>query len=449
MSLPHRLSRWLRWRWFLAPVLAAIVASWLLRPSHRPLPSTSGPLPQQAYVWQRAWTDATCEAVSSCGRAFDRLIVLKTEVTWHNGQPRVTQIALNAPALQAARASIGLALRIGAPNGRVLDHTAQDAFLAELAYNAVCEARRAGLTPVELQVDFDCPESQLADYAGWMMRVRQRLAPLPVTITALPCWLDRPAFQDLAHAAPDYILQVHSLKRPERVKDMKPLCDPGQTRAWIEKAARLGVPFRVALPTCGYRLAFDRTLGRFAGLISEGPARSWPASVETRALTAQPDAMAGLVGEWMAARPRALRGVIWFRLPVAGDTLNWSWPTLSTVMQGRVPRPQIEAEVTRSGTDLVEVRIVNQGEAEPEDPVRVKVAWRERVSQDKADSPGTANSGPPASEALGTFETLTEGAHELVWQGSCRLQPGEHRTVGWIRLAGEWEVRAHVDLESQ
>jgi len=29
-----------------------------------------------------------------------------------------------------------------------------------------------------------------------------------------------------------------------------------------------------------------------------------------------------------------MRGVIWYRLPVASDKFNWPWPTLERVMRG-------------------------------------------------------------------------------------------------------------------
>jgi len=38
-------------------------------------------------------------------------------------------------------------------------------------------------------------------------------------------------------------------------------------------------------------------------------------------------AAAGLVREWTRERPEELAGILWYRLPVAGDRLNWPMPT--------------------------------------------------------------------------------------------------------------------------
>ncbi len=38
--------------------------------------------------------------------------------------------------------------------------------------------------------------------------------------------------------------------------------------------------------------------------------------------------MAGLVRGWTEGHPKELTGILWYRLPVAGDRNNWTWPTL-------------------------------------------------------------------------------------------------------------------------
>ena len=62
-------------------------------------------------------------------------------------------------------------------------------------------------------------------------------------------------------------------------------------------------------------------------------------------VAADPDALARLVRGWMVDRPAALTGIIWYRLPVAGDTRNWSWPTLARVSAGEAPRTRAAVDV--------------------------------------------------------------------------------------------------------
>ena len=78
----------------------------------------------------------------------------------------------------------------------------------------------------------------------------------------------------------------------------------------------------------GYLIAFDAQ-GKFIGLSAEGPAAAWPEDVRTREVRAEPAAMVELVREWTARRPEAMLGVIWYRLPVEGERLNWPWRTLA------------------------------------------------------------------------------------------------------------------------
>jgi hypothetical protein len=222
-------------------------------------------------------------------------------------------------------------------------------------------ARRTGLAPRELQIDFDCAESNLEGYRAWVETLRRKVAPVPVTITALPSWLGQSAFPRLAGAAGSYVLQVHSLDRPSRMDSSLTLCDPAAARRAVERAARLSVPFRVALPTYGYLMAFD-TDGRLLGLSAEGPAKTWPASARIREVRADPIELARLVRGWTTNRPANLQGVIWYRLPVASDLLNWRWPTLAAIVALRSPRESFRAEPRRVEPGLVEISLVNDGE---------------------------------------------------------------------------------------
>src|SRR4029077_5145510 len=94
------------------------------------------------------------------------------------------------------------------------------------------------------------------------------------------------------------------------------LCDPAAAKKAVEAAARFRRPFRVALPTYGYVVAFDRQ-GKGGGLSAEGPLLSWPREAMVRVARSDPAAMAGLVRTWTADRPAALSGILWYRLPSA------------------------------------------------------------------------------------------------------------------------------------
>lgn len=115
------------------------------------------------------------------------------------------------------------------------------------------------------------------------------------------------------------------------------LCDPVRARRWVRQAAEIGRPFRVALPTYGYTLAFDRA-GKFLSLAAEGPRPACrPATLDAhRAGRRRRAGGAGARELTSGAAAGALHGLApGFRQPVAGDRLNWDPLTLATVLRGR------------------------------------------------------------------------------------------------------------------
>jgi hypothetical protein len=297
-------------------------------------------LRHEVYVWQRAWTQPVRDAVTNHSKSFSRIVPLKVEISWNERQPRMARVAVDYEALKTSSQSVGLALRIGPFPGPFASNDPIAGILCDTATGMVAEARINGVALAELQVDFDCAESKLAGYALWIQAIQARVSPVPVTITALPSWLNAPAFSALARLATNYVLQVHSLDRPKSWNAAFSLCPPLAAHRAVERAGRIGVPFRVALPTYGYVMAFD-VGGKFLGLHAEGPRPDWPTNAVLREVRANREELSALLREWTFSRPPALRGVIWYRLPTTQDRFNWKWEELETLV--RNPRPWQEA----------------------------------------------------------------------------------------------------------
>src|SRR5205814_572751 len=49
----------------------------------------TGAMANDAYIWQRAWTEAVRDAVTECGTNFTELVALKAEVIWKSRRPQV------------------------------------------------------------------------------------------------------------------------------------------------------------------------------------------------------------------------------------------------------------------------------------------------------------------------------------------------------------------------
>jgi hypothetical protein len=393
------------------------------------LSSTTGAetLPHEAYIWQRAWNLAVRDAITNAAPSLAGFCTLAAEVAWDQGKPRVVRVPVDWPALQRTGKPYGVALRVGGYTGP-FDRPRE--FLTQLAGTLVADAGQ----PAELQIDFDSVTSRLTDYRGWVEAIRQRVAPVPVTVTTLPSWMESPAFATLVKAADGFVLQVHSLERPTASDAPLTVCDAAAARRRVEQAAKLGVPFRVALPTYGYLVAFDAR-GKFIGLSAEGPIRSWPASATLRTVRADAAGMARLVQHWTAARPANMRGVIWYRLPTAEDTLNWRWQTLAAVIAGRIPEAKLVGQAQRTQPGLVEIELANTGEADAALPATVTATWRDARLV--------------AADALGGYERLDTGARKFILRAKPsltlqRLAPGEGRVIGWLRLSADKEVEIHV-----
>jgi hypothetical protein len=200
----------------------------------------------------------------------------------------------------------------------------------------------------------------------------------------------------------------------------------------VRKAARLGTPFLVALPTYGYNVAFD-SQGKYLGISAEGPSPAWPDRATIKELAPDPLQLSQLVAEWTRSRPSAMRGVIWYRLPNSDDRLNWRWPTLASVMAGKPPQPDLQAEAIRSEEGSIDLALVNNGSGEFAGSATVQVDCE--------------NAKLLAADALAGFDYRLAD-HKIDFAGHVpagALPPGGRLAIGWVRLSQDTEVKAHVE----
>lgn len=404
-----------------------------------PLVASAGPAPaaftQELYVWQRGAGPAVQAALHEFAPQCDGFNVLAAEVSWRAGQPHLTRTEPDFAALAALGRPVGLSLRIGAFGGPFAGDDANARALATLAAELLATARRHGLEPAELQVDFDCAEAKLPGYRAWLAALREAVGPTPLVFTALPAWLDRrDDFAALAAATDGFVLQVHSLERPAGPDTPFTLCDPARARAWIRQATGIGRPFRVALPTYGYTLAFAPD-GKFLGLGAEGPRPPWPGDALLRTVRADAVALATLARELRVQPPEHCTGVLWFRLPVASDRLNWPAATLAAVLRGEAPRRVLTLAVRWPESGLAEIVVRNTGETSEPPPATLALRWP------------TADR-PSAADGLAGYRLAPEsnGRWRAVNNFPTRalLRPGSSVTVAWLRFAHEIPLQAAV-----
>jgi hypothetical protein len=410
----------------------------VMRASPRGEAATRVSLGQEAYVWQRRWTAGVAEAVRGADRRLGRLVVLGAEVSFDGGRPRVARAEVDYAALAACGRPVGVAVRIGPYRGAYAADDGVGRLLGDVVAGVVSDARAHGVEPVEVQVDFDAAASKLDGYRTWVAALRRRVAPTPLTITALPSWMDAPGFASLIAACEGLVLPVHSVERPASADAEMTLCDPEKAKVWVGRAAGFGVPFRVALPTYSYMAAFGPG-GKLLGLSAEGLEPRWPAAARVRTLTSDAPALARLVRQWSEERPAHLTGVIWYRLPTGEDRLNWRPITLSTILAGKTPAAELRVVSERTPEGAIGVFLTNAGTADAAlAGVTVELDWAgagRRVASD-------TTAGFTSLDSDDSHFTLvpTAGMAER-W-----LAAGDTIALGWIRLTEDKEVRGHVTI---
>jgi len=292
------------------------------------------------YVWQQQWTDPVREGVARAARRADTYFVLYALARQGAGRVEVKTIQPDWSVLAAARVPVVLVIRVSGALDLAGDEpeSAASLALAEAARTGAADARARGVHVTGLQVDYDCPASRLRPYGRLLRSLNTELVDsgLELSITALPSWLRQWWFRSAAGQVAYYVLQVHALEPPSSPDAPLTLYRRDKLAWYLCRASRVGVPYYVALPTYGYRVAFDPQ-GAFAGIVAEGPAPDWGPDYQVRDVRAEPAEVADIVRGLSERRPSQCRGVAWFRLPVDTDARNWSWQTLEEVMDGRAP----------------------------------------------------------------------------------------------------------------
>ena len=402
--------------------------------------SSANAFTQEIYVWQRQSSPALAEALDLARGAANGFDVLGAEIAWSGGHPQVFRPALDYAHLAKLGRPVGLVLRIGPFPGPFKADDAAAKYIISVASSLLAEARACGFSPFELQIDFDAAEAKLDGYRVWLSALKQIAGKTPLVFTALPVWLKHEAeFAALAHAADGFVLQVHSLEKPTKPDGPFTLCDPIAARVWAAQAGKVGVPFRIALPTYGYLVAFDAT-GKFFGLAAEGRPPEWPASTQVRAVRSDAIALAQLEQAWAKSPPPHCTGVIWFRLPVEGDKLNWAWATLQVVLQGETPVSKFSLAVEWPEPGLAEISLVNLGTTTEPPPARTEVNWPAAFL-------------PQAADGLGGFRLdlkNTDGQGIILNDGvapDVSLAPGHRLKIAWLRFPHDIPLSASLPAQ--
>ncbi|WP_159107268.1 DUF3142 domain-containing protein, partial [Azospirillum sp. B4] len=246
--------------------MSAGAAAAALLPPRSPAPPAVPPnhVPNDIYVWQRAWTPALGQAMDQAAPDVTAWRVLAAEVSVEGrAAPALANDGANDGRLESLRAHLAgrpviLVVRI---DGRLTE--ADPAALVDTALAPLRRWREAGVAVAGLEIDHDCPTSRLPFYARFLTALRARLGTTRLSITALPTWLPAPALCDVVAVPDEVVLQAHAVSAPT-----DGLFSPVHAARWVAAyAVGFPTPFGVALPDYGSCVSWnaDDTLATVNG----------------------------------------------------------------------------------------------------------------------------------------------------------------------------------------
>ncbi|MCX4220454.1 DUF3142 domain-containing protein [Pseudomonas sp. MCal1] len=389
---------------------SAVVAVLLLCACER---QDAAPLDQQLYVWQRQWTPAHEPALNDSRSDFSTLRVLALQAFPNAGWSRAR---IDTALLKRDARPLIAVIRLDGQL-KALDPQAVTAQILQV----LADWQGQGLNLSGVEIDHDAGSARLPAYIEFLTHLRGALpASLPLSITALPAWLDSPQLPALLATVDSSVLQVHAVSDPRLG-----LFDPEQAQHWAKAWARVtDKPFYLALPAYGVALLADAN--GTPVVESEVPLER---GGQRRELLADPQQLGRLAKAFREDRPAHLAGLIWFRLPLANDRRAWSLSTLRAVARGDALNSQLGLVFTEQN-DVNDITLRNVGNLDSAWPARITIKARGCEGAD-----ALAGYTLQQTADLLTFTRLRDG----------RLPAGGQRAIGWARCANIDQGGSHVD----
>ena len=272
-----------------------------------------------------------------------------------------------------------------------------------------------------IEIDYDCATSQLRAYQDFLHALSGKT---PLSITALPSWMDSSELPGLLDEVDESVLQVHSVMNAK-----KGLFDRRTAYGWARRWAGMSSkPFRIALPTYWSKVSWNSE-GKVEAIESE--VNRYGIGHESHELFVEPGEVSAFVAELRKAPIRGFEGIAWFRLPTSEDQRAWTLQTWRAVMEGRTLARAVPVVRVKEGTEgLRDVYL--QSDSDGRLPAEILVA----------------SQGCEFADAMEPY-TLDRERDRVRFRLSgdgAILRAGRERMVGWVRCTGK-ELEAHVSVE--
>jgi len=366
----------------------------------------SGSIQHSVYIWQRQWTPPLVDSLKQIRSNLTELRVLAAEFSVDQSLA-VAQVDFGA--LAAAKLPVYAVVRLDGRRSDLLSQSTQHSVIQ------IFQQWQRQLPDLKgIEIDFDCPRSQLDNYRLFLRELREKIpASVLLSNTALPDWLNSSELPALLAQTDESVLQLHAVSDPAQG-----LFDPNDALLWaIAYKKMTHKRFQLALPAYGSNVIFNAE-GKILAIESEQRnARKFDHSLE---LDADPQTLARFLG---GLKKNRLRQVIWFRLPTATDQRAWSLRTLQDVIAEKPlaadvqVRPIVEPD-NQKMAGLVHLEIANTGNIAAALPRRLQVN----------------NAACTAADGLGLYHALpVASGWQFTTDQNAKISPQQRQRIGWLR----------------
>jgi hypothetical protein len=382
-----------------------VLCSMLLASCDSPAPL---PLDQQVYIWQRQWTPNHTLALAQSRQTFSTLRVLAAQDYPKQGW---IHAHIDFAVLQKDARPVIAVIRLDGQLPQL-----NNSEIANQIQQVISTWQSKGLNLVGIEIDHDCASQRLSEYAVLLEQLKQKLPkPLRLSITALPAWLDSPELDSVLEIVDSSVLQVHAVQRVQLG-----LFDEAKAESWVTAyAKRSAHDFYVALPAYSAGLTADGRVESEVRLSYAG---------QRQELRVDPHSVAKFMQFVQDKHEPKLRGLVWFRLPLADDVRAWSWTTLHAVVTQHSLEAQFDIALKPSAkiAGLYDIVLTNSGNLDANLPVSIHV-------QDHGCEAGDALSPYALNRQSHQWVFSQSNTVTLTTQNNQRINASTSRAIGWMR----------------
>ncbi len=379
----------------------------------------------QVYLWKQIYNTQTKEALQCCTQNFDAVNFLSAKITFKNNKhtPILQTLPINTEYLKSLKINKIASIRIESLNAseKIYAKVSQE-LSKKITEHALYISKQTNAK--EIQIDFDCPISKLANYAQWLKEIRKELPEeIKLSITAVISQMRAKNFKETLPYCDYFVLQIHNIaNHSNKLK----IFDFKQSVKAVLEADKFSKDFLVALPTYTHFVKLNNA--KVEKIYSENfNANQVKELSNFVAVRSKPIDVANLRDTIVNLKLKNYKGEIFYRLPSGDEISNWSIATLVNVVKNRASKLKKDFKVFMQQTPYTtEIFLQNTGNIDIVAPLSVSV----EIPQTNI-----------YSEGVGDFQLsskkVSDNSTHILFNATnicLKIQPSKKIKIGWIKI---------------